>query len=86
MTFFRTKLNFENSNPSTFTPRQVILAHAALSDPRRGRLRHDERAARTVLDLAGSREGNTSVWVDDWKLELGNGRLSSPDSRQGFFS
>jgi len=71
ITFFRTRLNYENPNPSRFTPRQVILAHAALSDPRHGRLRHDERAARTALDLAGSREGNTEVWVDDWNLELG---------------
>ena len=71
ITFFRTKLNMENSNPSSFAPRQLILAHAALSDPRHGRLRHDERAARTALDLAGSREGTTKVWVDDWTLELG---------------
>jgi predicted secreted hydrolase len=71
VTFFRTRLNTENSNPSTFAPRQVILAHAALSDPRHGRLRHDERAARTALDLAGTRTGTTKVWVDDWSLELG---------------
>ena len=70
VTFFRTKINLENSNPSTFTPRQVILAHAALSDPRHGRLRHDERAARSALGLAGSREGTTKVWVDDWSLVL----------------
>jgi len=70
ITFFRTKLDMENSNPSAFTPRQVILAHAALSDPRHGRLRHDERAARTALGLAGSGEGTTKVWVDDWVLEL----------------
>jgi len=71
VTFFRSRLNFENSNPSAFTPRQVILAHAALSDPRHGRLRHDERAARVALNLAGSRQGTTKVWVDDWLLELG---------------
>lgn len=70
VTFFRSRLNMENSNPSSFTPRQVILAHAALSDPRHGRLRHDERAARTALGLAGSREGRTDVWVDDWVLDL----------------
>ena len=52
------------------SPRQVVLAHAALSDPRHGRLRHDERAARTALGLAGSREGSTEVWVDDWMLDL----------------
>ena len=70
ITFFRSRLNIENANPSAFTPRQVILAHAALADPRHGRLRHDQRAARTALDLAGSREGATKVWVDDWSLEL----------------
>lgn len=70
VTFFRARPDIETANPSRFTPRQLILAHAALADPRHGRLRHDERAARTALDLAGSREGNTEVWVDDWKLEL----------------
>ena len=70
VTFFRARPDLETSNPSAFTPRQVILAHAALSDPRHGRLRHDERAARTALGLAGSREGTTKVWVDDWSLEL----------------
>ncbi|MEK6245931.1 MAG: lipocalin-like domain-containing protein [Pseudomonadota bacterium] len=70
VTFFRTRLNGETSNPSTFTPRQVILAHAALADPRHGRLRHDERAARSALGLAGSKEGTTSVWVDDWSFAL----------------
>ena len=71
ITFFRARPDIETANPSNFTPRQVILAHAALSDPRHGRLRHDERAARTALGLAGSREGTTFVWVDDWMLELG---------------
>ena len=70
ITFFRTRLDFENPNPSHFTARQLILAHAAISDPRYGRLRHDERAARTALGLAGSKEGTTEVWVDDWKLAL----------------
>jgi predicted secreted hydrolase len=72
ITFFRSRLNVENANPSAFTPRQVILAHAALSDPRHGRLRHDQRAARTALGLAGSGEGTTRVWVDDWFLDLSN--------------
>lgn len=70
VTFFRARPDIETANPSNFTPRQVILAHAAISDPRHGRLRHDERAARTALGLAGSGEGNTRVWVDDWILEL----------------
>ena len=70
VTFFRARPDFDTPNPSAFTPRQVILAHAAISDPRHGRLRHDERAARTALGLAGSREGTTEVWVDNWFLGL----------------
>ena len=73
ITFFRARPDIETQNPSAFTPRQVILAHAALSDTRHGRLRHDERAARTALDLAGSREGTTGVWVDDWGFDLKDG-------------
>jgi predicted secreted hydrolase len=70
VTFFRARPDIQTANPSSFTPRQLILAHAALSDPRHGRLRHDERAARSALGLAGSREGRTDVWVDDWVLDL----------------
>ena len=77
ITFFRRRLDFESDNPSQFTPRQVLLAHAALSDPKVGRLKHDERAGRAALGLAGSKEGNTEVWVDDWKLALADGRYAA---------
>jgi len=77
VTFFRARPDIDTPNPSSFTPRQIILAHAALSDPRHGRLRHDERAARTALGLAGSKEGTTEVWVDDWSLLLSDGLYRS---------
>jgi predicted secreted hydrolase len=70
ITFFRARPDLSSENPSSFTPRQLILAHAAISDPRHGRLRHDERAARTALGLAGSEQGTTRVWVDDWMLDM----------------
>jgi predicted secreted hydrolase len=70
VTFFRARPDIDTANPSALTPRQVILAHAAISDPRQGRLRHDERAARAALGLAGAEEGTTRAWVDDWRLQL----------------
>jgi predicted secreted hydrolase len=73
VTFFRARPDFETGNPSALTARQVLLAHAALSDPSRGSLRHDERAARAALGLAGAEENRTRVWIDDWRLELENG-------------
>ena len=77
ITFFRARPDIDTANPSSFTPRQVILAHAALADPRHGRLRHDERAARAALGLAGSRQETTSVWVDDWVFELQKDRYTA---------
>ena len=73
ITFFRTRLPWEDGNPSNFAPRQAILAHAAISDPRLGRLRHDERAARAALGLAGAEEKVAKVWVDDWRFDFANG-------------
>jgi predicted secreted hydrolase len=70
VTFFRARPKWESANPSQFTPRQVLLAHAALADPRHGRLRHDERAARDALGLAGAATRSTEAWIDDWRLAL----------------
>jgi predicted secreted hydrolase len=68
VTFFRARPEEQTGNPSVFNPRQILFAHAALSDPRRGRLLHDERAAREGLGLAGAELDRTRVWIDDWSL------------------
>jgi len=69
ITFFRTKPDIDENNPSSFTPRQILIAHCAISDPKRGRLWQDQRIRRAGLDLAGAASGDTDVWIDDWKLE-----------------
>ena len=69
VTFFRARPPEQSANPSSFAPRQILFAHAALSDPRRGRLVHDERAAREGLGLAGAERERARVWIDDWTLE-----------------
>ena len=68
ITFFRARPSFRNENPSAFAPRQVLVAHAALSDPAQGKLIHEQRAARAAFDLAGARENGLHVWLDDWQL------------------
>jgi predicted secreted hydrolase len=70
VTFFRTRTPYGADNPSAFAPRQLLLAHAALGDAKLGRLRHDQRAARAALGMAGAEEGTTRVWIDAWRLEL----------------
>ena len=68
ITFFRNRPRIAEANPSAFAPRQLVFAHAALADPRDGRLLHDQRAARAGFGLADARESGTDVWVDDWSL------------------
>jgi predicted secreted hydrolase len=70
ITFFRARPSEESDNPSSFNPRQILFAHAALSDPQRGRLAHDQRVARAGFSLAYAETGRTGVRIDDWSLEL----------------
>ena len=69
ITFFRFRPDVDPANPSAFNPRQILLAHAALAEPARGRLAHEERAARAGFSLAEAEETRTGVWIDDWRLE-----------------
>ena len=84
VTFFRARPDIGAENPSALVPRQVILAHAALSDPGYGRLRHEERAARAALGLAGAQEGSTRAWVDDWRLDLEGNTYRARIAARGF--
>lgn len=67
ITFFRSRTAHPQANPSRFAPTQLVLAHAALALPERGRLIHAERAARAGTGLA-------SAAVGDTRLHIGTGR------------
>lgn len=69
VTVFRTRPDTDPRNPSAFAPRQVIFAHAALSDPAVGRLLHDQRIARAGFGLAEAAEGDADLVLDDWTLK-----------------
>jgi predicted secreted hydrolase len=69
ITFFRTKPDIDADNPSHFAPRQIIVAHCALSDPKHGTLWQDQKIRRAALGLAGAAESDTQVWIDQWSLK-----------------
>lgn len=68
VTFFRNRPRLAEENPSAFAPKQLVFAHAGLAETGHGRLRHDQRAARTGFGLAEAAEGDTDVRVGDWTL------------------
>ena len=80
VTFFRVRQRGTEHDPSRFSPRQILLAHAAVSDPRKGRLVHDQRIARALPPLVEARAGDTDVRIDDWSLvrEAGTYRARIP--------
>src|SRR5271169_2143864 len=69
ITFFRTKPEIDENNPSAFAPHQLLIAHCAISDPKRGRLWQDQRIRRAGLGLAEAKTGDTQVWIDGWSLQ-----------------
>lgn len=69
VTFFRHRPGSDENNPSRFAAKQLLFAHASLSDPSVGRLLRAERTARAGFDLAEAREGSMAVKIDDWRLQ-----------------
>jgi predicted secreted hydrolase len=85
VTFFRTRPPVDPANPSRFAARQVLFAHAALSDPAAGRMLHGERAARAGFGLAGAKVGDAEVAIRDWRLRrLPDGRWATRVVADGF--
>jgi predicted secreted hydrolase len=84
VTFFRARPEEQSDNPSSFNPRQILFAHAALSDPQRGRLLHDQRAARAGFSLAHAQTDRTGVWIDDWSLVLDGRRYEARIAARDF--
>jgi predicted secreted hydrolase len=69
VTFFRLRNREAEADPSRFNASQLLFAHAALADPAKGRLLHDQRSARALAGLVEAREDDTAVRIDDWLLK-----------------
>lgn len=85
ITFFRSRPNADPANPSAFAPRQIVFAHAALSDPAIGKLVHDQRMARGGFGIAGAASDDARVKLLDWRLERGpDGVFRAATPARGF--
>ena len=78
VTFFRSRVDTAKDNPSQFAAKQLILAHAALTDVAGRQLLHGQRIAREGLGLACATLDDTHVHLNDWSLQrTGSGAQKS---------
>ncbi len=71
VTFFRRATGHDAANPSAFAPKQLVIGHAAVSDPTLGKLAHDQRTVREGFGLAYAKTGTTDLKLDDWRMVRG---------------
>jgi predicted secreted hydrolase len=73
VTFFRTRVDAAQPLQSKFAAKQLVFAHAALTDVQGRRLWHDQRIAREGFGIAFAQAGDTHVQLRDWSLQRGAG-------------
>ncbi len=69
VTFFRTRVDGTQAMASRFAAKQLVFAHAALTDVQGKKLWHDQRIARAGFDVATAAEDDARIKLRDWSLE-----------------
>jgi predicted secreted hydrolase len=69
VTFFRSRVDATQGMTSRFAAKQLIFAHAALTDVAGRKLSHEQRIAREGFDVAVAAPGDTRVRLRDWSLQ-----------------
>jgi predicted secreted hydrolase len=79
VTFFRSRTGLAQDNPSRFAARQLLFAHAAVSDLSASRLRHAQRIARWSGDPDAAASPRAAAAVHTTRVHLGAWRLARDD-------
>ena len=69
VTFFRTRVDATQSMQSSFAARQLVFAHAAITDVQGRKLWHDQRIAREGFGAAGADVRDAALTLRDWSLK-----------------
>jgi predicted secreted hydrolase len=68
VTFFRSRVDATQNMQSKFAAKQLLFAHAAVTDVQGKKLLHDQRIARAGFGIALASELDTQVKLRDWTL------------------
>ncbi|QNK72309.1 carotenoid 1,2-hydratase [Variovorax sp. PAMC28562] len=75
VTFFRSRIDAAKPLNSAFAAKQIVFAHAAITDLDGKKLWHDQRIAREGFGVASASQSDTDVKLRDWSL------VRRPDSQ-----
>jgi predicted secreted hydrolase len=92
ITFFRSRVDGAQALQSRLAARQLLFAHAAITDVQAKRLWHDQRIARwsgeapgsNPTDTASASARDTGVLLQDWSLLRDGANLRAKASAEGF--
>jgi predicted secreted hydrolase len=68
VTFFRSRVDATQAMTSRFAAKQLVFAHAAVTDVQGRKLWHDQRIAREGFEIAEAAQGDARVRLRDWSL------------------
>jgi predicted secreted hydrolase len=68
LTFFRSRVDSTQGMQSKFAAKQLMFAHAAITDVQGKKLHHDQRIARDGFGVASSSEADMAIKLRDWSL------------------
>jgi predicted secreted hydrolase len=74
LTFFRSRVDATQGMASKFAARQLIFAHAAITDVQGRKLWHDQRIAREGFGIASASTGDMALKLRDWSLQTQGGK------------
>ena len=77
LTFFRSRVDGTQAMASKFAARQLVFAHAAITDVQGKKLWHDQRIARSGFGVAVAGEQDMALTLRDWSLTAEGGRYSA---------
>jgi predicted secreted hydrolase len=84
VTFFRTRIDATQGMTSAFAAKQLVFAHAAVTDVQGRRLRHDQRIAREGFGVVSASQSDTAIRLRDWSLRRENGAYVAHVPAAGF--
>lgn len=77
LTFFRSRIKATQQMTSRFAARQLLFAHAAVTDVREKRFWHDQRIAREGFTVVSASENDTQLRLRNWSLSHADGRYQA---------